>query len=103
MKSSNISKGLRSLKTIQSIRTSADSENRNHDFLKLYMLEKERSRLHNEQVKLLLRLEPINNRLKEIEEIYTASFGKKNSASPEENEDNRDEGKKEWKTISIDY
>ncbi len=103
MQKSNLSKGLRSLKTVQSIRTSADSENQNHNFLKLYMLEKERSRLQNEQAKLLLRLEPINNRLKEIEEFYVASLGKKNSASPEENQDNQDDGKKEWKTVTIDY
>jgi len=104
MKNSNVSKGLSSLKTVQSIRTSADSENQNHNFLKLYMLEKERSRLLNEQGRLLLRLEPIHNRLKEIDEFYAASLGKRNSTSSEENQDiNQDDKKKEWKTVTIDY
>ncbi|MFA4853603.1 MAG: hypothetical protein WC599_13895 [Bacteroidales bacterium] len=103
MKSSNLSKGLHSIKTAQSIRTSTGSGNQNHNFLRLYMLDKERKRLHNEQARLLLRMEPVNNRLKEIDEFFAASLGNGNNTSPEENQDNQDEGGKKWKTVTIDY
>lgn len=102
-------RGLRSLNT--HIRTNTGSGTQNTDFLKLYMLDKERTRMRNEKIRLSGRVEQINNRLKEIEEYYAASlgnyailFGKQNCASPEENQDiNQDKGEKGWKTVTINY
>jgi hypothetical protein len=104
----NSVRGLHSARGLQSlnthIRTNTGSGTQNTDFLKLYMLDKERTRMCNEKIRLSRRMEQINNRLKEIEEYYAASLGKQNCASPEENPDiNQDKGKMNFKTMSINY
>ena len=98
MKGSTSLKGIHSIKSTQSIKKDAEYDNQNPDFLKLYMLEKERMRLRNEQTRLQLRLEPIDARLKEIEEYYTASLGTKANAGS-----CQDDEKTEWKTVGINY
>lgn len=105
MPTSNSLKGLHSLRTIQTMRKDAETEKENSDYLKLFMLEKERTRIRNEQIRLTLRLEILNTRLKEIEEFYAATLGlksDKNSNAPETAEE-EPEPKKEWNTIPLKY
>jgi len=104
MKGSTSLKGVHGIKSMQSIKKDAEYDSQNPDFLRLYMLEKERTRLRNERTRLQLRLEPIEARLKEIEEYYTATLGTKNNAGSDENQDtDQDDEKKEWKTVGINY
>ena len=70
------------------------------DFVKLYLFEKERSRLKSEEIRLLQRLEIIQDRLKEIQ-----AFNDKKAVqmqSSETNPTNEDENT-DFKTMSIDY
>ena len=95
-------KGMQSLKTLKSIQKSAIPEKQDADYIKLYMLEKEKIRLLNEQSRISLRLEIIQNRLKEIQDFYTEKsklFQKQDYTSKEEN---NQEGRA-FKTMSIDY
>jgi hypothetical protein len=104
MKGSTALKGIHSIKSIQSSKKDSECHGENPDFLRLYMLEKERSRLRNERKRLQLRLEPVEARLKEIEEYYTATLGKKNNTGSFDFQDeNQDDEKMEWKTVEIKY
>lgn len=103
MPTSNSLKGMHNLRTIQTKRKDADAYKENSDYLKLFMLEKERTRLHNERVRLLLRLETLNARMKEIEEFYTATLGIQRTAPVEEKCDGMEPESKEWKTKPINY
>jgi hypothetical protein len=101
---SNSLRGLHNLRTIQTNRKDADAYKENADYLKLFMLEKERTRLHNEQVRLMLRLETINGRLKEIEDFYEVTLGKKETVhSIDDHNQDKDEQKKEWKVMPLKY
>ncbi len=92
-------KGMRNLRTIHTQKKESQS-----NYLKLYILDKERSRLRCEQIRLHLRLEIINERLKEIEEfsksVADLEQPEKDNIQPEP--EKTDEGK-QWKTMSIDY
>lgn len=105
MPTSNSLKGMHSLRTIQTTRRDSDTHKENSDYLKLFMLEKERTRLRNEQIRLRLRLETLSDRLKEIDEFYAVTLGtKENQASEDElKESTEQEEKKEWKTMPIKY
>lgn len=102
MKGSTSLKGIHSIKSMQSIKKDVDYNDQNPDFLRLYMLEKERTRLRNEQTRLQLRLLPIDARLKEIEEYYTASLGTKTGSDENQGTDQDDE-KMKWDTVEIKY
>lgn len=103
MATSNSLKGMHNLRTIQTKRRDADSYKENSDYLKLFMLEKERTRLHNERVRLLLRLENLNTRMKEIEEFYASVLNSNNSSTINEPSDSPDIEVKKWKTKPIKY
>jgi hypothetical protein len=104
MKGSTSLRGIHSITSMQSIKRNADYDDQNPDFLRLYMLEKERTRLRNEQTRLQLRLQPIDARLKEIEEYYTASLGTKTDIGSDENQGiGQDDEKMEWDTVEIKY
>jgi hypothetical protein len=104
MKGSTSLKGIHSIKSIQSIRKDADENSKNPNFLKLYMLEKERTRLQKEKKGMHLRLEPIDARLKEISEYYSASLGKRTQSGSDKNQGTSpDDEKPEWKTVGINY
>lgn len=104
MKGSTSLKGIHSIKSMQSTKKDAEYNSQNPDFLRLYMLEKERTRLRNEQTRLQLRLQPIDARLKEIEEYYSASLGTKTNAGSDKNQGiYQDDEKMEWKTVGINY
>jgi len=104
MKGSTSSKGIHSIKSMQSIKKDAEENSENSDFLRLYMLEKERTRLQKEKKRIQLRLEPIDARLKEISEYYAASLGRKTNTGSDKNQDTGQDGEKpEWKTVGINY
>ena len=74
------------------------------DFIKLYLLEKERSRLKSEEIRILLRLEIIRHRLKEIQDYNDEKAEQmKISAAAETDDKIVPEAKSEFKTMSIDY
>lgn len=105
MPTSNSLKGMRSQRTLQTIRKDNEANKENADFLKLFMLEKERTRLRNEQVRLNLRSELLRARLKEIEEFYVATLGSNEFVTPkvEIDETTKPVEKEEWKTMPIKY
>lgn len=104
MKGSTSTKGIHSIKSMQSIKKDAKENSEDPDFLRLYMLEKERTRLRNEQTRLQLRLEPIDARLKEIEEYYATSLGTKTNIGSDKIQGTiQDDEKTEWETVGINY
>ncbi len=97
-------KGLQSIKSMQGVVKSGIPNKEDSDFIKLYMLEKERTRLKTEEIRILQRLELIQNRLKEIQAYYDEkAVAMHNLPSPEKVKKSKKDEKKEWKTMSIDY
>jgi len=97
-------KGMHNLRTMGTVPQSAIPEKQDSDFIKFYMLEKERTRLRNEQSRIILRLEAINNRLKDIQEFYDEkSILLQNYDMAESCQTTRDDEKTDFKTMSIDY
>jgi len=74
------------------------------DFIKLYLFEKERTRLKSEEIRILLRLEIIQNRLKEIQAYNDEKAGQMIPPEPlVKSKKSKKDDKKDWKTMSIDY
>jgi hypothetical protein len=97
-------KGLQSIKSMQNVAKSGISNREESDFLKLYMLEKERTRLRSEEISISLRLNTIQMRLKEIQEFYNEkSISLQNDDTTESRKTTSDEEKTDFKTLSIDY
>ena len=97
-------KGLQSIKSMQNVVKSGIPNKEDSDFIKLYLFEKERSRLKNEEIRLLLRLEIVQKRMKEIQDYNDEKAIEMNV--PELAGKRKKPGKvdkKEWKTMSIDY
>lgn len=92
-------KGLHNLRTLHTRRKENES-----NYLKLYILDKERVRLRSEQIRLNLRLEIINARLKDIENFHKSVIDLEHPENEKEmaNQDKQKESK-QWKTMSIDY
>jgi hypothetical protein len=104
MSISNTVKGLGSIKTMYNTKKSAVSNNEGSDFLKMYMLEKERTRLRSEEVLISRRLNIIQIRLNEIQEFYNGqSILLQNPGSTESYQTKKEEVKTNFKTMSIDY
>ena len=105
MKGTNSLKGSHSIKTMQSLKKDSEtSSQQGPDFLKMYMLEKERTRLRSERTRLLLRLDPIEARLKEIDAYYVDTLGPTIANCSTNNQNNeQDEDKIEWNTVGINY
>lgn len=97
-------KGLQSIKSMQNVVKSGIPNKEESDFIKLYLFEKERTRLKSEEIRILLRLEIIQNRLKEIQAYNDEKAGQMNVSEPVEKSKKHGKGdKKEFKTMSIDY
>ncbi|MFA5820389.1 MAG: hypothetical protein WC854_14075 [Bacteroidales bacterium] len=97
-------KGLQSIKSMQNVVKSGIPNKEESDFIKLYLFEKERTRLKSEEIRILLRLEIIQNRLKEIQAYNDEKAEQMNV--PELGEKSKKHGKsdkKDFKTMSIDY
>ncbi len=98
---SNSIKGLQNIKSMQSVNKSGIPNKEDSDFLKLYILEKEKGRLQNEKIRALQRLEVIQKRLNEIQEISNESIGLKQLIEKTKKTDKNN--KEDWQTMSIDY
>ncbi len=97
-------KGLQSIKSMQNVVKSGIPNKEESDFIKLYMFEKERTRLKSEEIKILLRLEIIQSRLKEIQDYNDEKAGQMHSPKMQEPHQKKPEGvKSDFKTMSIDY
>ena len=92
-------KGLQSIKSMPHVNRSGIPNKEDSDFIKLYMFEKERNRLKSEEIRILLRLEFVQDRLKEIQDYNDTKANQMHA--PESTESNP--MKSEWKTMSIDY
>jgi hypothetical protein len=96
-----LSNGIKGVEYIKSMHfaKSSISNKEESDFIKLHMYEKERSRLNSEKVRILQRLEIIQDRLNEIqthsdkkaEQMRNSESTKSNSAESE------------WITMPIEY
>ena len=94
----NAIKGMHSLKTMSKAHRSAIPEKRDSDYIKMYMLEKEKTRLLYEQSKIMMRLDIIQDRLKEIREFYDTILMHDDNPKQENNQE-----RKEFVTMSMDY
>lgn len=100
MATSQALKGMHNLRTMHTRKKEKDSI-----YLKLYILDKERTRLRSEQTRLNQRLEIINDRLNEIDKFYKSVVGKEQTEEKKKDKDpeKKEEEGKQWKTIEIDY
>jgi len=97
-------KGLQSIKSMQNVVKSGIPNKEESDFIKLYLFEKERNRLKSEEVRMLLRLEIIQGRLKEIQAYNDEKASQMHIPGPvEKSKKSGRSSKNEWKTMSIDY
>jgi hypothetical protein len=97
-------KGLQSIKSMQNVVKSGIPNKEDSDFIKLYMFEKERTRLKSEEIRILLRLEFIQNRLKEIQNYNEEKAGEMHIPVQQEPNQKKTKGvKSDFKTMSIDY
>ena len=106
MPNSSAINGLQSIKSMQNVAKSSASNKEESDFIKLYLFDKERSRLKSEETRILLRLEIIQNRLKEIESYTNEQIENLSVAHQDEKKkkkSKKDKDKEDWKTMSIDY
>lgn len=69
----NQKKGVNHIKTLHTVIKKSEKNNNNTDFLELYMLEKEKNRLMNEESNIMMRLDYIQNRIQAINNIYENS------------------------------
>ena len=97
-------KGLQSIKSMQNVVKSGIPNKEDSDFIKLYMYEKERTRLKSEEIRISLRLEFIQGRLKEIQDYYDKKAGQMHNPGKQAiNQKKKEEERSEFKTMSIDY
>ena len=94
-------KGLQSIKSMQNVSKSGIPNKEDSDFIKLYMYEKERTRLKTEEIRILLRLEIIQARLKEIQLYNDEKAGEMSTTEPVKK--TKAVVENDWKTMSIDY
>jgi hypothetical protein len=92
-------KGLQTIRSMQNVVKSGIPNKEDSDFIKLYMFEKERIRLKNEELKISFRLEFIQNRLKEIQDYNNKKAEQMNTAELQMT----DQLKTDFKTMSIEY
>ncbi|MEI7828697.1 MAG: hypothetical protein WCI31_02945 [Prolixibacteraceae bacterium] len=97
-------KGLQSIRSMQNVSKSGIPNKEESYFIKLYMFEKERTRLKSEEIRILLRLEFIQGRLKEIQNYNDEKARDMKSAEQQEAVSKKTpEAKSDFKTMSIDY
>jgi len=89
---------------MQNVSKSGIPNKEDSDFIKLYMFEKERNRLKSEEIRIMLRLEFVQGRLKEIQQYNDAKAGQMHSRDTDTTKPKKKEViKPEFKTMSIDY
>ncbi|MEI6276441.1 MAG: hypothetical protein WCP08_10650 [Prolixibacteraceae bacterium] len=92
-------KGLQSIKSMQNVAKSGIPNKENSEFIKLFMFEKERTRLKTEEINILQRLEIIQTRLNEIQRYNEEKAEQMHNPGSKE----ASQAKTDWKTMSIDY
>lgn len=92
-------KGLQNIKSMQGVVKSGIPNKEDSEFIKLYIYEKERNRLKSEEIRLLLRLEIIRDRLQEIQSFYDKKAVDMQNIGGEEPV----QEKSDWKTMSMEY
>jgi len=97
-------KGLQSIKSMQHINTSGIRNKEESEYIKLFLFEKERNRLKSQETSMLLKLEVIQSRLKEIQD-YKESQAEIMISSEQKGKwkNSKKDGENEWETMSIDY
>ena len=98
---SNSIKGLQNIKSMHSVNKSGIPNKEDSDFLKIYILEKEKGRLKNEELRAIQRLEVIQKRLTEIREFTNENLGLRQPIEKDKKTDKNN--KEDWQTMSIDY
>ncbi|PQB07501.1 hypothetical protein BST83_10260 [Polaribacter filamentus] len=98
---SNSIKGLQNIKSMQTVNKSGIPNKEGSDFLKLYILDKEKGRLQKEEIRAIHRLEVIQKRLNEIQEISNENIDLKQHIEKTKKTDRNN--KENWQTMSIDY
>lgn len=97
-------KGLQSIKSMQNVSKSAIPNKEDSEFIKLYMYEKEKSRLRTEETSILLRLKTIQARLREIQNFYNEkSVLFEDKGLTGSGQTSNVEEKTVFRTISMDY
>jgi hypothetical protein len=92
-------KGLQNIKSMQVVVKSGIPNKEDSEFIKLYLFEKERTRLKSEEIRHLLRLEIIRDRLMEIQQFYDRkAVDMQNTEGTEPVQE-----KSDWKTMSMEY
>jgi hypothetical protein len=92
-------KGLQSIKSMQNVAKSGIPNKENSVFIKLFMYEKERTRLKTEEINILQRLEIIQTRLNEIQKYNEEKVAHMHNPEPQES----NQEKSGWKTMSMEY
>ena len=92
-------KGLQSIKSMQNVSKSGIPNKEESDFIKLYMFEKERTRLKTEEIRILQRLEIIQTRLNEIQKYNEEKAVLMHNSEAQATS----QVKSDWKTMSIEY
>ena len=95
-------KGLQSIKSMQHVNKSGIPNKEDSDYIKMYIFEKERSRLQGEEIRIHQRLEIIHKRLKEINVFANEKLGM-NRTLDTKTKNSKKDGENEWETMSIDY
>jgi len=97
-------KGVHDVRSLHVAKNSCIPGKQQMSFLELHMLDKEKDRLRNEEKRIILRLETLNNRLKEIQVFFDEKLGQvQNPDTLENNQKTSNEEKTEFKTMPIDY
>jgi len=108
VKNINNLKGLHVVKNLSSAKKSSIPKKSNSAFLELYLLKKEQERLIKEGEGLCMRKDSVKKRLKEIEsemiKLYETADKAGEDVSPSEVAFvQKDDVKKEWKNMSLNY
>jgi len=97
-------KGIHDIRSLRVVKKSCIPGKRQTSFLELYMLDREKDRLRNEEKRIILRLETLNNRLKDVQAFFDEKLGQVQKPKQKKNKrNNNDDKKKGWKTMSMDY
>ena len=84
---------------MQSVVKSGIPNKEESEFIKLYMFEKERTRLKTEEIRISQRLEIIHDRLNEIQKYNEEKAVQMHNPEAQPN----GQLNTDWKTMSIDY
>lgn len=110
MRNVNGLRGLRELRTMQSLNRSTVPRERSSTYLDLYILDRQKERLVKEEERLTARKKTIKKRLEEIdlqlskvEEARAAEKAEKEGSFSERDVTQTNEVRKEWRKMPLNY